>query len=224
MAIRGKEVELLGDGIRADSPTKGAFALNMLYRRNSWEVRRGFGQVTELDTTMGAIFTGQPSKLWGYEEHLGSYLMKTSFGHEQVVSVFLAKALTGDREPNTTATPINNSTLSQFMPIYVVDIYDITTGDRWEEPIFRHTAEFGDSPTTKMEMPLWHGHYETFWRAEMIITGALLPPNTLMPTAPDSVLEDRQDWLIASEPAQQFFFTELDDILYVCIQGPQKGR
>lgn len=214
MAIRGKEIELLGDGIRADSPTKGAFALNMLYRRNSWEVRRGFGQVVELDTTMGAIFSGSQAKVWGYDEHLGSYLMKTSFGHEQVISVFLAKVLTGDRQPDTT-TPINNSTLSQFMPIYVVDIYDLTTNDRWEEPIFRHTAEFGDSPTTRMEMPDWHGHYETFWRAKVVNTGAVLPPNTLMPTAPDSVLEDRQDWLIASEPAQQFFFTELDDILYL---------
>ena len=62
MAIRGQEVELLGDGIRADSPTKGAFALNMLYRRNSWEVRRGFGQVVELDTTMGAIYSNQEAR------------------------------------------------------------------------------------------------------------------------------------------------------------------
>ena len=87
MAIRGQEVELLGDGIRADSPTKGAFALNMLYRRNSWEVRRGFGQVTELDTTMRAGAPPVAPGRWGYMEHLGSYAMRTSFGHDQIIFI-----------------------------------------------------------------------------------------------------------------------------------------
>ena len=161
MAVRGQEVELLGDGIRADSPTKGAFALNMLYRRNSWEVRRGFGQVVELDTTMRAGRLRAAVPLWGYKEHLGSYAMTTSFGHEQIVSVFTADVWSGDRPADTSATFTRNSTLSQFISIYVVSIYDVTTGDRWEEPIFRHTSEFGETSTSRLEMPDWHGHYET---------------------------------------------------------------
>ncbi len=209
MAIRGQEVELLGDGIRADSPTKGAFALNMLYRRNSWEVRRGFGQVVELDTTMGAIYSNQEARRWGYLKHLGSYLMTTSFGHEQIISVFLSSVLSGDRQPDTT-TPINNSTLSQTSSIYIVDIYDITTGDRWEEPVFRHTASFGDAATSRLPMPDWHGHYETYWRQKEVISAS-----AIFPTSPDSTLEDRQEWLIAGEPAEPFFFTEMNDVLYL---------
>ena len=212
MAIRGQEVELLGDGIRADSPTKGAFALNMLYRRNSWEVRRGFGQVTELDTTMRAGAPPVAPGRWGYMEHLGSYAMRTSFGHDQIISVFTASVWSGDRladpTPATGGTN-NNSTLSKFIPIYVVSIYDVTTNDRWEEPIFRHTAEFGDSATSKLEMPDWHGHYETWWRNEVELVGTMY-----VTTAPGSILEDRQQWLLVNEDAEQFFFTELSDILY----------
>ena len=209
MATRGQEVELLQDGVRADSPSKGSFALNMLYRRNSWEVRRGFGQVTELDTTMRAAPTNDTSAKWGYIEHLGSYPMTTSFGHRQIISAFKAQVHTGDRLPDPT-TPINNSTLSQNTPIYIVDIYDVTTGDRWEEPIFRHTAELGQAETSKFEMPDWRGNYETWWRTDIAVSGA-----TLVPDAPNSFLEDRQQWIVAKANPQQFFFTELDDILYL---------
>ena len=209
MATRGQEVELLQDGVRADSPSKGSFALNMLYRRNSWEVRRGFGQVTELDTTMRAAPTNDTSAKWGYIEHLGSYPMTTSFGHRQIISAFKAQVHTGDRLPDST-TPINNSTLSQNTPIYIVDIYDVTTGDRWEEPIFRHTAELGQTETSKFEMPDWRGNYETWWRTDIAVSGV-----TLVADAPNSFLEDRQQWVVAKANPQQFFFTELDDILYL---------
>jgi len=135
--------------------------------------------------------------------------MLTSFGHEQIISVFTAQVNSGDRVPDS-LTPINNSTLSQFTPIYVVDIYDVTTGDRWEEPIFRHTAEFGQTETSQLEMPYWHGHYETWWRTNLGVSGT-----TIVPVAPGSFLEDRQQWVVSKERSGQFFFTELDDILYL---------
>ena len=217
MAIRGQEVELLGDGIRADSPTKGAFALNMLYRRNSWEVRRGFGQVTELDTTMRAGRQGTFNDKWGYVDHLGSYGMITSFGHEQIVSAFTAKVWSGDRTfTNTvgaTTQHLTNQQLSAWIQIYVVSIYDLTTGDRWEEPIFRHTAEFGKTTTSALEMPDWHGNYESWWRTDVSLQPTA--PPIYGQDAPSSFLEDRQDWVVVSERGQEFFFTELDDILYL---------
>ena len=216
MAIRGQEIELLGDGIKADSPTKGAFALNMLYRRNAWEVRRGFGQVTELDTTMragqrGGAGSWPETTRWGYIEHMGSYGMTTSFGHEQIISVFTANVWTGDRRRTAS---LRTQELSAWLPIYVVDIYDVTTGDRWEEPIFRHTSEYGNSETSLLEMPDWRGTYETWWRTDVAAhnTGGL----TLFGAqAPGSFNEDQQQWVTVNEPAQQFFFHELDDVLYM---------
>ena len=67
MAVRGSQIEGLGGGIEADAPTKGTFALNMLYRNNSWEARSGFGQVAEIDTSMGAIRRGASTEEWGYK-------------------------------------------------------------------------------------------------------------------------------------------------------------
>ena len=223
MAIRGQEIELLGDGIKADSPTKGAFALNMLYRRNAWEVRRGFGQVTELDTTMRAgqqVAAGSwpDGTRWGYIEHIGSYGMTTSFGHEQIISVFTANVWTGDRRGQLLADSSTAQQLSKWLPIYVVDIYDVTTGDRWEEPIFRHTSEYGNSETSVLEMPDWRGTYETWWRTDLVsqVTSGGFPGIFVVgPQAPDSFNEDQQQWVTVNEPAQQFFFHELDDVLYM---------
>lgn len=206
MAIRGQEVELLGDGIGADSTTKGAFALNMLYRRNSWEVRRGFGQVTELDTTMGAIYLNQPDKVWGYRSHLGSYLMRSNFGHDQIISAFSSVVFTGDRR--TSEGDAENASLSQFTPIYIVSIYDLTTGDRWEEPVYRHTADFGTGPSV-FPMPKWKGNYESNWSLKWSLSGGAF--NYF---APVSNTADRQQWIRATYPDTPFFFEELNDVLF----------
>ena len=207
MAVQGQEADILGEGIRADSPSKGSFALNMLLRRGGWEVRRGFGQLTELDTTMGAIFENQSTKEWGYKSHLGSYLMRTSFGNDQIISAFSSAVFTGDRRSEE--GDLENASLSKFMPIYVVSIYDVTTGERWEEPIFRHTADFG-SAASVFEMPKWRGHYESYWELKWT-TGAAV----FTYLAPTSNVTDRQQWIQASAVDKPFFFQELHDILYL---------
>ncbi len=47
------ETEILTDGCKLESPTKGSFAMNMLFRRNAWEARRGFGQFAQRSSTFG---------------------------------------------------------------------------------------------------------------------------------------------------------------------------
>ena len=129
MAVRGREVEGIAGGIEAASTVKGAFNQNMIFRRMSAETREGFGQVVELDTTMnaidweavaGAVFPNA-DELWGYKNHLGSYLLNTANGHKQVVSVFSADVRTGDRQFERTnpigATP---SSIGEFTSIYIV--------------------------------------------------------------------------------------------------------
>ena len=94
MATKAQEVQVLRDGIQANAPTPGSFALNMLFSNNCWQVREGFGQVTQFDTEMSAIFSGSANAVsngeWGFTKHLGSHLIKTSFGNLQMLSVFLA--------------------------------------------------------------------------------------------------------------------------------------
>ena len=60
MANRGPEVELLQGGTNADAPSKGTVVLNMLRRQNAWEVRKGFGQLAQIDTLMSGWMTDGP--------------------------------------------------------------------------------------------------------------------------------------------------------------------
>ena len=220
MAVKGQEVEGIKGGIEAASAVKGSFNQNMLFRRMSVETRDGFGQVAELDTTMNAIewddvpgiTTPDASKLWGYKNHLGSYLINTSFGHEQLVSVFSASVLTGDRqfEPVSTTAGTSPSAISEFLSIYVISIYDLSSGQRWEEPVYEHTSSLSeDGP---LEMPFWHGNYESSYTQQYgystTVQGAWFGGRY-------SIRADRQRWIKAPEPDEPFFFVELDDILYM---------
>ena len=228
MAVKGQEVEGIKGGIEAASSVKGAFNQNMLFRRMSVETREGFGQVVELDTTMNAItwrgysganyknITPDPSQLWGYKNHLGSYLMTTGFGHRQVVSVFSADVNTGDRqlEPlpkETEPPPVGSgpSSIGEFTSIYLVSIYDLSTGQRWEEPIYKHTASF--SKDGSFEMPDWRGTYESSFEQKYEYS-TTFPGKWI--GGQFCVLADQQKWISAPEPDEPFFFTELDDVLY----------
>lgn len=216
MAVRGQEVEVLGPGIESDSEVKGSFALNMLWRRNGWEVRKGFGQVAEMDTTLGAIDPNQSSRKWGYRNHLGSYLMKTDFGHDQVISVFSTDAYTGStRGSGTTASFENALQVSQFLNVYMVSIYDLTTDDWWEEAVYAHTASFSQADDSYAEMPRWKGHYQTAWD----MGGA--PGSTTAiggggPVAEGNKvgLSSHQRWLLSEHDEDTCFFAEINDQLF----------
>lgn len=216
MAVRGQEVEVLGPGIESDSEVKGAFALNMLWRRNGWEVRKGFGQVAEMDTTLGAIDPNQSSRKWGYKNHLGSYLMKTDFGHDQIISVFSTDAYTGGtRGSGTTASFENALQVSQFLNVYMVSIYDLTTDDWWEEAVYAHTASFSQADDSYAEMPRWKGHYQTCWD----MGGSAFSLRTIGGGGPKTDgsrigLDSHQRWLLSEHDEDTCFFAEINDQLF----------
>ena len=102
--------------------------------------------MTQLDTTM-SLNPSRGFMDWNYQKHLGSRLIHTSFGHDQIVSVFFARNLT-----------TNNIDGAAQVPLYMVSIYDVTTDTRWEEPLYLHTSQLsGDHE----EDDSWHAHYET---------------------------------------------------------------
>jgi hypothetical protein len=149
MAVQGNEVELLGNGLQSASSVPGAFALNMIWREDAWQVRKGFGQVNQLTTTMSVNPNdgATPSTDWGYQEHLGSTLIVTDFDHEQIVSVFRA---------DVTVSNIRGA--AQFLSIYCVRIDDITARTTYEDVIYKHTSE---NNRDVIEMPFWHAIYES---------------------------------------------------------------
>lgn len=130
MATRANEVEVLAEGIQANAPSKGSFALNMLYESNSWRVRDGFGTVTQFDTTMSCPLGSGIGTEWGYKKHLGSRLIKTNFGNLQMLSVFMSTVNTSLVE-----------TSSELMDVYLISIYDLDTNERFEVPLYPHTSQ-----------------------------------------------------------------------------------
>ena len=216
MAVRGQEVEVLGPGVESDSEVKGSFALNMLWRRNGWEVRKGFGQVAEMDTTLGAIDPNNPTRKWGYRNHLGSYLMKTNFGHDQIISVFSVDAYTGSTAGSVSPTAFKNALqVSQFLNAYMVSIYDLTTDDWWEEAIYAHTASFSQAADSYAEMPRWKGHYQTAWA----MVGTAFSSTAVNGGGPafdggQVGLDSHQRWLLSEHDEDTCFFAEIDDQLF----------
>ncbi len=195
MAINAQEAELISGGCELRAPSDGRYVQNMLFDNNALHVRKGFGQVVQLDTTLSGFDVDDPQAStlqWGYRKHLGSHLATTSFGHEQLISVFVADVVTN----NTPTASSLKDRKGEFVALYVVSIYDLTTGSRWEEPLYRHTSSFSSGSADARDMQFWHAHYET------------------------NADRDYRKWLYATKP-DPFFFTELYDVVY--FGNPETG-
>jgi hypothetical protein len=189
MAIidEGTAVQVIGSGIRQTSPEKDSFVVNMIYTNESWEVRKGFGTLGEWDTTLSR-YTEDPGFLvetGGYEKHLGSYLMTTDFGHRQIISVFTGRSWTSNGVTLPTVETIFDG-LGRSLPVYLISIYDITSGHRWEELITHPTSE---QDKTIGLMPTWHGWNETN-------------------------IDNKYGSVKVAASDEQIAFTEFNDILY----------
>jgi len=155
MAVKSQEQEILRGGCKLASPSDGQYVQNMLFSNGAWHVRKGFGQVVQLDTTLSA-FKATDTTAHGYERHLGSHLIETAFGNTQIVSVFSGKVRTSQLPKST-----NMNAANHYLPLYFVSIYDVTTDSRWEEPLYGHTSEISAGVADAFDMQFWHPHYST---------------------------------------------------------------
>ena len=153
MATPGTDVELIAGGTEGRPAERGRWVQNMWRPKGSpnWQTRPGFGQMTQLDTTLRSGISTE----WGISKHLGSHLVQTTWGAEQIISVFLVNARTGT---NTTDSS------SRWGTYYSVSIYDTNTGNHYEQVLFRHTSENKTAAFGKFNNPRmynWYGNYET---------------------------------------------------------------
>tara|TARA_R110002020_G_scaffold30836_4_gene96841 strand:+ start:2266 stop:4848 length:2583 start_codon:yes stop_codon:yes gene_type:complete len=153
MATPGTDVELIAGGTEGRPAERGVWVQNMWRPKGSpnWQTRPGFGQMAQLDTTLRAGIATE----WGMTKHLGSHLVQTEWGTEQIVSVFLVNARSG-------TDTIDSS--SRWGSYYSVSIFDTSTGNHYEQVLFRHTAQnktaaFGQFNNPRMYN--WYGNYET---------------------------------------------------------------
>lgn len=196
MAIPSSEVEILKEGVDNRAPSNASFALNLLYRRGAFEVRDGFGQLAQRTTSLNMPFTTYRTEEWGIVSHIGSTIMKTNFGHTQLVSLFKARVNTANTTSNQPTTHVWNNNFSEL--VAVVHIDDLTDGTHWEEALYTHTATQQTSQSASQLsdeqigplMASWHGHYET---------------------ASD---KDRQSWVRCSDDENMFFHEFADALIF----------
>ena len=144
MATRLKEIELLTRGVDLNHPEKGQYYQNVYRKNGALRVRPGFGQIAQFDSTLGRVDNYSSE---GYSACLGTRAMKTNFGHTQIVSVHMSRSYTS-----------NSYRGGGWADIYSVNIYDVTTDERWEEVLYRHTSERSKNVT---DISQWHGIYES---------------------------------------------------------------
>ena len=129
MATSKQQLDILSPTMSLDPANDGSFVRNMENRQGSWAVRPGFGLLYRGDTTMSLTSTSQ-----GYKKHLGSRIIKTAFGHTQIVTVLSADVFTGEsREVGT------------YSSVYSVSIFDVEDNTRVEHILHSVTGDGGRS-------------------------------------------------------------------------------
>jgi hypothetical protein len=177
MAVKRQEMEVLPPGTRADRMSKGPYLQNMERFGQHWRTRKGFGQVGQFDSTFGMDAIT-------YNKHMGSTIIKTNFGHEQILSAFSVTVFTGNFYNDITPAPSldRSRDVGQTIDCFLVTIYDLTTDEVWEELIYPKTAQ------DTRDIIYHHGLYET-----------------TLDTSYEAYL---------SASSEEFFFEEFDDTVY----------
>ena len=165
MAVPGVEFEIVAGGVEDRNLERGDWAQNV-WRPDGQQylsVRSGFGQLGQIDTTLGNVSNVFKSVnpvgfSAGYQKHLGSHAIDTEFGTTQIVSVFQVRSSSGEGVAGSSANSAN-----RWGSYYSVSIHDVDTGEFYEEVLHNHTGQ-NKSPgsvTTTNIPSTWHGCYET---------------------------------------------------------------
>lgn len=159
MARTEQLVELLvgKDDLRSDGFIRGEWVQNLWYRGDALTSREGFGQFTQLDGTLSATTS---TALIGYEKHLGSFAFTTSFGHNQIISLFSGQSVI-DNIISSSAS-IAPGRAARWRKLFYVRIYDVTTDTNYEEIIYTQTQEAEESLDPRgYSLRSLYGNYES---------------------------------------------------------------
>jgi hypothetical protein len=149
MASTRSTSEIIPQGMITTDPVNKFSYIQNLYKNKGefWESRDGFGTIARFNCSVSPIpWVNNTDNIprvvgSGYKSHLGSYLIRTKFGHDQIVSVFQCTGyITGDN-PNYPTDPTRANKKADYVPFYAVSIFDTTTNNRYETILHSHTAE-----------------------------------------------------------------------------------
>ena len=152
MGSTRKTVDIAPKGIVATDPVNKYSYIQNLYKNKGdfWESRDGFGTIARFNCSVSPVpwvntTDDIPNPInSGYKSHLGSYLIRTKFGHDQIVSVFQCVGyITGDN-PKYPTDVLKPNKKADYVPFYAVSIFDVTTNNRYETILHTHTGESRD--------------------------------------------------------------------------------
>lgn len=164
MASKFPEQDILVKGVVNTDTKKGTEWIQNLWTPNTTlEVRPGFGQVAQIDSTLSRFGDYNSSLITddfdpdvlGFQKALGSYAMKTLEGNVQIISVFQTLGLSTSSDE-----AVNRSGFAKPRRVscYEVVIYDVDTDQRWHEVLQIRTSNKNNANRSPK---FWHGGYET---------------------------------------------------------------
>jgi len=145
------EVELLSDHVDVvglDKSGGNAWASNVILRDGKYQVRKGFGLLARYGTTFNNGRTFNPDQTKGYIRTLGSTLVVTNQGHEQILTIGVVKAYTADLAVDSANAWVDKR--GRFLNTFVLSVYDATTDRRVEFPFLVKTAETNTINTVRL--------------------------------------------------------------------------
>ena len=176
MAAPGNEIELLSGGVDQQDKVRKGWSQNLWNIRGDISVRPGWGQIAELDTTLGLGIKKDSSAAqfaavdFGYEKLLACSQIETSFGHTQIVSLFYTRANSGN--------VFGENKAFRWDYYLVARIFDVNSRRHWEEVFHRQTSEQSISGEVKSSGAVsaaaiypsypstWHGCYSSSYETD----------------------------------------------------------
>lgn len=137
MATKKEQASVITKGMDLDQVKDGAFIRNFHKRDDEWKVREGLGLLYRGDSTLSnnKQLQGGTTTLpntTGYQEHLGSCIIDTAFGHKQIITVLRSDVFTGESD-----------NVGTYSKVYSVNIFDIEDDTRAEYILHKYTADGG---------------------------------------------------------------------------------
>ena len=130
MATPKQQLDILSPKVSLDPANDGSLVRNMENRQGSWAVRPGFGLLYRGDSTMAVNGTSP----LGYKKHLGSHVLRTAFGHTQIITLLSAYVFTGESQE-----------VGTFAEVYSVSVFDVNDNVRVEHVLHKVTGDGGRS-------------------------------------------------------------------------------
>jgi hypothetical protein len=163
VATAQPELDVLPRGIAVDAQALGPWLANVYERKQAIEVRPGFGQLAQDDSTLtlrDPIYLGsRTAEPFGYTKVLGTFTFRTLFGHTHVCTVLVGAGYTGSGWNGPLRPDDQLISTGAAQTFCCMSVQDVTAGTVQEHVLHRHTAENSAEASTPQD---WRGLWQTF--------------------------------------------------------------